>query len=58
MKSGQLCGPGCTCARCTECQNRGVTREETNAGMEITCCTKRYTHGLVYIITIGAEGLE
>ena len=35
-----------------------VTREETNAGMEITCCTKRYTHGLVYILTIGAEELE
>ena len=32
--------------------------EDTNAGMEITCCTKKYTHGLVYILTIGPEELE
>ena len=36
VKSGQLCGPGCTCARSTECQNKRVTEEDTSAGMEIT----------------------
>ena len=47
-----------TCARSTECQNKRVTGEDTNAGMEIACCIKRYIHGLVYILTIGAEELE
>ena len=30
-------------------------RTQMQAGMEITCCTKRYIHGLVYILTIGLE---